>query len=223
MQPRNAPGEPADNHSLAECARFDPKAGKWELLPSLPAGRSSHDVVVAGDKLVVVGGWQMRGKGEKSAWHDTALVLDLAASKPEWKPIPQPFKRRALTAAAVGNRVYVLGGLSETGGDKRVDVLDLATGKWTTAPELPGADRVAFSPAACAVNGRLVVNTSEGPVYRLNTAGDGWEKVGEAVKKRLVARLIPFGRDAVLVVGGAGGGANVATLEVIRLAADRKG
>ena len=65
MQPRNAPGEPADNLSIADVARFDPKVGKWEALPPLPAGRSSHDVVVAGDKLVVVGGWQMKGKGQK--------------------------------------------------------------------------------------------------------------------------------------------------------------
>jgi N-acetylneuraminic acid mutarotase len=219
MQPRNAPGEPADNHSLAECARFDPKTGKWEALPALPAGRSSHDLVVAGDKLVVVGGWQMKGKGEKSAWHDTALVLDLAATKPEWKSIPQPFKRRALTAAAIGNKVYVIGGLGESGGDKGIDILDLATGKWTMGPELPGSDRVAFSPAACAVNGRLVVNTSAGPVLRLNDAGNGWEKVGEATAKRIVARLIPLGKDAVVLIGGASGGENVAALEVIKLAA----
>ena len=220
MQPRNAPGEPADNHSLAECARFDPKVGKWETLPELPAGRSSHDLVVAGDKLVVVGGWQMKGKGEKSVWHDTALVLDLGAAKPEWKSIPQPFQRRALTAAAVGTKVYVLGGLGSEGvGDKGVDVLDVTTGKWTTGPELPGSDRVAFSPAACVVNGRLVVNTSAGPVFRLNEAGTGWEKVGEATAKRMVARLIPLGADAVVLVGGASGGGNAAELEVIKLAA----
>jgi N-acetylneuraminic acid mutarotase len=218
MQPKNAPGEPADNHSLAECARFDPKVGKWEALPALPAGRSSHDVVVAGDTLVVVGGWQMKGKGASSVWHDTALVLDLGAAKPQWKSVPQPFKRRALTAAALGDKVYVLGGLGADGGDRRVDVLDVSTGKWSSGPAIPGGERVAFSPAACAVGGRLVVNTSEGPLYRLNTAGDGWEKVGEAAKKRIVARLVPLGTDRVVLVGGAGGGANVDAIEVIRLA-----
>jgi hypothetical protein len=100
-----------------------------------------------------------------------------------------------------------------------VDVLDVATGKWSTGPALPGPDRVGFSPAAAAVGGRLVVNTSSGPVYRLNEAGDGWEKVGEATTKRRVARLIPHGADAVILVGGAGGGENVAAVEVVRLAA----
>ena len=33
MQPRNRPGEKADNHSLTSCARFDPAVGRWEPLP----------------------------------------------------------------------------------------------------------------------------------------------------------------------------------------------
>ncbi|MBN9118749.1 MAG: hypothetical protein J0I06_06255 [Planctomycetes bacterium] len=222
MQPKNKPGEPSDNVSLAECARFDPKAGKWEQLPAMPAGRSSHDVVTVGDKLVVVGGWQMKGKGEKAVWHDTALVLDLAAAKPEWKSIPQPFKRRALTAAAVGTKVYVVAGLGAEGGDRRVDVLDVATGKWSEGPDLPGSDRVAFSPAACAVSGRLVANTSDGSVYRLTEKGDAWEKVGECAKKRIVARLIPFGADRVILLGGASGGGNADSLEVIALTKPEK-
>jgi N-acetylneuraminic acid mutarotase len=219
MQPRNDPGEPEDIHSLADCARFYPKTKKWEDLPSLPAGRSSIDVVVAGDKLVVVGGWHQRGKGEKFVWYDTVVVLDLAAAKPEWKSIPQPFKRRALTASAVGNKVYVIGGLTPEGTDPRVDVLDVTTGKWSTGPALPGKERAAFSPAATVVNGRIVVNTSDGPVFRLNEAGDGWEKVGEAATKRMVARLVPFNNDSVLLLGGVGGNANVATVEVVKLAA----
>ena len=69
-------------------------------------------------------------------------MLDLSAKEPEWKAIPQPFQRRALTAAAIGTKVYVLGGLGPDGGDKRVDILDTATGKWSEGPELPGGSRV---------------------------------------------------------------------------------
>ncbi|MDY3558021.1 hypothetical protein R5W23_000741 [Gemmata sp. JC673] len=219
MQPKNAPGEPSDNTSLAECARFDPKTGKWEEIAGLPAGRSSHDVVVAGDKLVVVGGWQMRGKGEKPVWHDTALVLDLTSAKPEWKSVPQPFKRRALTAAAVGNKVYVLAGLGAEGTDRKVDVLDVETGKWSTGPEFPGTDRTAFSPAACTAGGKLVMSTSSGALYRLTDAGDKWEKVGAAAKGRMVARLVPFGTDRVVLLGGASNSGNVDALEVLTVAA----
>ncbi|OWK35799.1 hypothetical protein [Fimbriiglobus ruber] len=219
MQPRNKPDEPADNLSVADCARFDPATKKWEPIAPLPAGRSSHDVVVAGDKLVVVGGWQMKGAGEQPVWHDTVQVLDLSANGGQWKAIPQPFKRRALTAAAVGSKVYVLAGMGEKGADSHVDILDVATGQWSAGPALPGKTGNAFSPAATVVDGRLVVNTSAGPVFRLTAGGDGWEKVGEVVTKRRVGRLVPYGTDAVVVLGGAGGGGNVAAVEEVRLAA----
>ena len=171
MQPRNKPGDPSDNHSLAACARFDPKTGKWEELPALPAGRSSHDVVVVGDKLVVVGGWQMKGKGETSAWPETVLILDLAAKELKWESVPQPFQRRALTATAIGSKVYVLGGLGADG--KPTDVFDVDTKKWTTVPALPGDGKkaMAFSPSAATVGGRVVVNMASGTMYRLNEKG----------------------------------------------------
>ena len=217
MQPRNAPGEASDNNSVTDVARFDPKVGKWETLPALPAGRSSHDVVVTGDKLVVVGGWNQKGKGQKAEWHETALVMDLAAKSPEWKAIPQPFKRRALTAAAIGSKVYVIAGLGEKASEPTVNVLDLDSGKWTSGPSIPG-EKVGFSPAAGVVGGRVIVNTFEGPIYRLSTAGNAWEKVGAAEHKRMVGRLVPFGADSVVLVGGADGTGNVAETEVIKLA-----
>lgn len=216
MTPRNAPGEPTDNVSVADVARFDPKTGRWEQLPPLPAPRSSHDLVADGDKLVAVGGWHSKGKGTTPEWHDTAVVLDLAAKEPKWQTLPQPFKRRALAAAAVGGKVYAVGGITPDGTDPRVDVLDLATGKWSEGPALPSGGRTAFAPSACVVGGKVVVNTSLGPVYRL--AGDTWEKVGLAETKRMVARLVPAGPDAVALLGGAAGGTNAASVEVIRLA-----
>ncbi len=219
MQPRNQPGEPADNYSLANCACFDPKTGKWADLPPLPAGRSSHDVVVVGDKLVVVGGWQMKGKGQKSVWHDTVAILDLAANEPKWESAPQPFQRRALTATAVGSKVYVLGGLGAEG--KPTDVFDVEMRKWTTAPALPidGKRAMAFSPAAASVGGRVVVCTASGAVYRLNDKADGWEKVGAAETPRIVARMIPLDPTTLLLVGGASpGGGMVAAVERVKLA-----
>ena len=222
MKPRNEPGQPADNVSVVEAARFDPKVGKWEPLPPLPAGRSSHDVVIAGDKLVVVGGWQSRGRGVNQVWHDTAVILDLAAKQLEWREIPQPFQRRALTAAAIGSKVYVLCGLdakAET--HNRVDVLDVATGEWTRGPDVPG-ERIGFSPAATVLDGRLVVSTSEGNLFRLTADGREWEKVGTSVTKRTVHRLVPNGKG-VLLVGGAipGRGGNVADIEGVTVGGKR--
>ncbi|MCS7271693.1 MAG: hypothetical protein NZ703_11485 [Gemmataceae bacterium] len=219
MQPRNAPGEAADNHSLNTTACYDPKAGTWEELPPLPAGRSSHDVVVAGDWLVVVGGWQLRGRGQAPVWHDTTLLVDLRQPSWKWESLPQPFQRRALAAVAIGHKVYVLGGLAPDGPDPRVDILDLTTRQWQRGPDLPGKDRNAFAPAACNLQDQVIIFTADGSLYRLGPQGKEWEKIGQAATKRLVARLLPWTERSVLLIGGAGSGQNHNSLEIISVPA----
>jgi YHS domain-containing protein len=219
MQSRNKLGEKGDSHSLAEVMAFDPKTMKWSSAPSLPSGRSSHDVTIAGEKLVVVGGWEMKGPDEKPVWHETVLILDTAAKDPHWESLPQPFKRRALTASALGNKVYVMGGLNDAGETiRKVSVLDLATGKWSDGPEIPGSEKAGFSPASTVVGGKLVLNTQDKSVYVLNDKGTAWEKVGNTVESRLVHRLVPAGKDAVIAIAGAGPkGSYYASLERVKL------
>lgn len=218
LQPRNGPDEPADNVSITDCSCFDPKTNKWLPIASLPAGRSSHDLVVAGDKLIVVGGWESKGKGNMPFWHETSLMLDLKDKDAKWESIPQPFKRRALTAAALGSKVYAICGMDENGAlINQVDVYDLVSKKWSIGPALPG-DKTGFSPAANIIQKKVIISTSEGLVFRLNESANGWEKVGTSNTKRIVHRLVPFGNNALLVGGAAPGGAgNFADLEVVTI------
>jgi YHS domain-containing protein len=216
MQPRNKPGEPADNHSLATCARYDPATRKWEALPDLPAGRSSHDAVVLGDRIVVVGGWRMTGAGTKPTWHDTALVLDLNDKPLRWRAIAQPFRRRALTAAAHDGKVFILGGLTDEGEmDLGVDVYDPKRGSWTTGPSLPGPIRNGFTPASCVAGGRLFVSTADGKVSRLSEKGNAWEEVGRLRQPRSVHRMVSADEELLVAVGGASRAGNVALTEAI--------
>jgi N-acetylneuraminic acid mutarotase len=214
MQPRNEPGDPADNHSLASVARFDPAAGRWEDLPDLPAGRSSHDAAVVGDTLVVVGGWRMGGAGKAPEWHDTALLLDLADPKAKWEAVPQPFQRRALSAAVAGGKVYAVAGLTADGGTAHeVNVFDPAARTWATAATLPGGRMNGFSPAAVAVGDTVYASPADGVVYRL--AGDAWEPAGKLATPRFVHRVVPIGGGRLLALGGASKGGNVAASEVV--------
>ena len=132
----------------------------------------------------------MRGKDAPRKWHTTALVLDLAAREPKWQEFKQPFKRRALAAAPQGGKLYVVGGLGMEKSTSEVNVYDPKAGKWTTAPDLPGASKHGFSPAACEAGGRLYVSTSDGQLHRLRADGKGWEPAGKT-GKRLVHRLVP--------------------------------
>lgn len=215
MQPHNKPGEPQDIRSVADVARFDPATGKWEALPPLPVPRSSHDVVVVGTTLVVVGGWTLKGK-EKTEWPDSIELLDLSAPALAWKRAPQPFKRRAMIAATVDGKVHVMGGFDERSQVVRGStVYDVASGAWSSGPDLPGGTMNGFGPAAAVLAGRLYVSVDDGGLYRLNGGESAWIKVGQAMP-RIVHRLVPD-RDRVLVLGGAASGKNSDLVEAIRV------
>lgn len=216
MQPRNKPGDPADNHSVATCACYDPKAKAWSALPDLPAGRSSHDAVVVGDKICVVGGWRMKGAGTKPEWHDTAVVLDLSAKSPRWEAIKQPFRRRALTASAHHGKVYVIAGMTEESKlELIVDIYDPVKNSWSSGKAVPGVIGNGFTPASCVAGGRLYVSTADGKVWRLTEKGDAWDEVATLRRPRFVHRMVAAGDELLLAVGGASRTGNVDLTEAI--------
>ena len=206
MTPRNKPGTPSETYSIADCARFDPDTKKWEELPPLPEPRSSHDVVVIGSKLIVVGGWALKGPAA-SQWADNLQILDLSKEKLEWKSVKEPFRRRALIATAHSGKMYVLGGFGEDAKIVReVAIYDPATDIWTKGPALPGTEVDAFAPASCIHQGSLYVSLGDGSLYRLDEAKQTWEKSGTSTP-RLAHRLASAG-NSILVIGGASKGSN---------------
>lgn len=221
MQPRNKPGDKADNHSLASCACYDPAARKWTALPDMPAGRSSHDAVVVGNRLFVVGGWCMQGS-KGSTWHETALVLDLSKTSLRWQSIPQPFRRRALGAAVVAGKIHVVGGLGAGGSGKQVEILDPATNKWTRGLDIPssGGRAMGFSPATCVLSGRLHFSGADGKIHRLDDSG--WQHVGTQAVRRLVHRMVPGPDGALIIVGGASRDDDARQVEEVRPVLNRR-
>lgn len=221
MEATNAPGQPESLRSVREVARFDPAAGRWEALPPLPEPRSSHDVVVVGDTLYVVGGWSMSGtsRGGESTWATTVLALDLAAASPAWTRRPQPFSRRALIATTQGTRIFVLGGIDASDKVQRtVNVFDTVAGTWSQAPDLPGATMNGFSPAACTVEGRVFVSVGDGGLHRLDPSGTTWQRMATATP-RIVHRMVSHDAE-ILLVGGAAKGANLDLIEVATASRD---
>jgi N-acetylneuraminic acid mutarotase len=203
MQPKNKPGEKADAASLSLVACFDPKANKWEELPNLPEGRSSHDAAVVGDTIVVAGGWKMNGESKESDWHTTALMLDLSKQPLKWEAVEQPFKRRALTMAGLDGKAYVIGGLLPDGKMERgVDVFDPEKKTWSKTAEIPDGAMNGFSPAACVCDGRLYLSPADGKIYRLSEKG-AWVEVAALKQARFVHRLVAIGKNEMLAVGGA--------------------
>jgi len=212
MDPRNEPGEPAENFSVASAACYDPATNIWTDLPPLPEPRSSHDVAVVGDTLYVVGGWNMLGHDGED-WCDTMLALDLTNPAAGWKTLPQPFVRRALIAAVDEDKIYVIGGFTENEeASRRVDIFDPATGSWATGPELPGEPLNGFAPAACTIAGLVHVSVADGSVHRLSQAGCHWEPVASVVP-RIVHRAVSDGDGHMVLVGGAANAENLDLVE----------
>lgn len=212
MDPRNAPGTPAENWSVATAACYDPATRAWADLPPLPRPRSSHDVAVVGGTLYVVGGWNMLGH-EGEQWCDTMLALDLAAPTSGWREIPQPFQRRALITAVDDGRLFVIGGFTEEEeASRRVDIFDPASGSWSRGPELPGDELNGFAPAACTVGGVIHVSMADGAVCALAPDGSHWEPVAR-VLPRIVHRAVADGPAHLLLVGGAARADNLDLVE----------
>lgn len=217
MTPQNPPDQPADIHSITDCARFDPATRTWEALPPLPGPRSSHDVVVIGSKLIATGGWNLRGS-EPMQWVDTIAVMDLDAPHLQWTTAPQPFTRRAITAAAYRGRMFVLGGLDEKGQIVLdVNIYDPRDGQWTKGPALPGGGIRGFSPATGVYEDNLYASLADGALCRLNEAAGKWDEAGKTSAR--MAHRMAASADGLWILGGAIDGHNLDLIETVRLSA----
>ena len=216
MQPQNSKAEKTDTRSQATCGVYDPAAGQWTDIEPLPEPRSSHDAVVLGGTLYVFGGWRLNGTDGKPEWHDHGWKLDLKAGDARWQKVDQPFRRRALTTAARGGKVFVIGGLNARGETEvTVNVFDPKADAWSEGPPLPGEKSNGFTPASAVVDGRLYVTPADGKLYRLTDKADGWTEVGHLAEKRFVARMVPGPGGRLVVLAGASPGALLASVETL--------
>ena len=217
MTAKNAPGEDADLHSTTEVAAYDPLIRQWSPLPDLPEVRSSHDAVVIGSKVYVAGGWKLAGdeptrESDQDAWHNTMLVMDLAAEKKEWTAVEQPFRTRALALAQADGKIYVMGGMtSENRMSNATHLYDTATGEWSKGPDMPG---MAFGCSAFHLNGRVYATTFQGALLSHAPGEEAWRSEGTMTFPRFFLRLLAVG-DELAAIGGTMRGGHVRNIEWI--------
>jgi hypothetical protein len=213
MNAHNSPEEEEDLHSVDEFSRFDPRSNEWRELAPLPEPRSSHDAVVLGDRLYVVGGWELDGPGHGD-WHYSAWSFDLTNPDGQWQPLTKPeFARRALAVAHWDGKIVALGGMTDGSEvSSQVDIYDPATREWTAGPELaagepdpdsPHGDISGFGISAWNLGGKLYVSGMSGVVYQLSDDGSAWLEVAELKTPRFFHRLLPGPDGSLLAVGGA--------------------
>jgi hypothetical protein len=212
LEIRNARGEAQDLHSIATVDVFDPATQTWEALPDLPETRSSHDAVIVGDRLVVLGGWQLGEGGPESAtWFEHGWSLDLADGDARWQHVEQPTVTRAHAAAATDTHLLWLGGMGENGRTPReAHVLDLESGEWGSAPRFPTRG---FGAAAVAIDGAFYASGSDTTIYRWQPGQEAWQPEGELLYSRFFHRLVDGGESGLIAVGGASGAHRIRAIE----------
>lgn len=214
MRANNLAGQPEDIRSLDEVASFSPEAQQWAPLIKLPNARSSHAAAVVGTTVYVVGGWQLSGSASSGTFADTMLALDLQSG---WRTLPQPFKKRALAAAALDGKLVTLGGIDESGNlSREVHVFDPGAG-WTRGPDFP-AD--AFGVAACSDGHTLYASARDGQIYALRD--DRWQPAAKLAFPRFFHQLVQVGPSKLLALGGISGmhaGPRIREVEEIDLTA----
>ncbi|MEY4551377.1 MAG: hypothetical protein RL685_7572, partial [Pseudomonadota bacterium] len=221
MRAMNSAGEAENLRSTTEVARFDPGSKTWTPLTDLPEPRSSHQAVIDGHTLYVVGGWALAGGSYDSTWSETLLSCDLSQPNCTWKSSPLPFKTRAMGAAVHHGKMYVVGGLTPEESTSKVWVGDLAAGTWAPGPALPDEN---LTPTAAVWGDQLFANGGDGNVYRLSSDGTSWQTAGALQFSRMFHQLVA-GDDGLWVVGGVPGkvrGARVRHVEHV-LAAQNAG
>lgn len=217
MAARNAKGEKQDLWSSETAARYDVADKKWYPLPKLPERRSSHDSIVIGDTLYVIGGWALKG-GSDLEWHNTYLTLDLTIADATWQKHEQPFERRALAVYAVASKLYAIGGMnSDEDITTEVSILDTATGKWSDGPKLPSDKLGGFGFAAVSHEGRLFASGAAGELLELRD--DAWVPIGKLAHPRFFHRLVPGGASQLIALGGESKDGKKTPPEVIKIPA----
>lgn len=188
--------------SIDSFAKFDPSSKTWTDLPPLPEPRSSHDAVVAGSTVYVVGGWTLDGEDDEN-WLETAYKMDLSKSELKWEAIAPPFEtRRAHSMATANGKIYLIGGMSE-GGEvlNAVEVYDIKTNKWDTATKFPCENRLAaFGNSSFGISNDVYCLAMDGVLRKLSSPESEWVDI-KTVTPRFFHRLVKIGGDLAIVGG----------------------
>jgi hypothetical protein len=124
---------------------YDPATDSWARLPDMPRARDHFQAVVVDGTLYAIGGRQ--GPLGSELGETDAYGLDDGVWRRGLAPIPTP--RGGFAAAALGGRIYVIGGETPGGALGTVEAYDIRTDTWRTADPMPTA-RHGIQAAVCA-------------------------------------------------------------------------
>jgi N-acetylneuraminic acid mutarotase len=147
---------------------YDPATDKWTKKKNMALSSHHNALTELNGKIYFFGGFVLPASGP-AAWQPIDNAFEYDPATDSWKALaPMPSKRGAAGAAAVGGKLYVIGGASMLAGSKEtaihparvhravgtVEEYDPATNTWRARSEMPTArNHLSIG----AVNGKIYV------------------------------------------------------------------
>ena len=134
---------------------YNPATDKWTQKADMPTPRRWHTSSAVNGKIYVFGGITLverRGKKIQKTLARVEVYHPAADAWEQRKDAPL-FPRANMAIAALGGKIYVIGGISNAGAGERVlEAYDPATDTWVRGPDLIERRR---DPSGGAVNGKI--------------------------------------------------------------------
>ena len=179
--------------------RFPGENTRWFERTRLPSPREFASAAAVGDQIFLIG-----GVVNTEATGDV-LIYDLKSNVWTLAPTPKPTAVGIASAAGIGPRVYVSGGmLSNDTPTNHFEVLDTATGMWTTLAALP---LPLAGHASAALGDRVYVFGGYSPAglneytYEYDPNANAWQRRAALPTPRGLAAAAALG-NRIYVVGG---------------------
>ena len=174
-----------------------PATNTWRALPRLPIALNHAVAAGVGKRLYVAGGY-----GENPRFSRATFVYDGR----RWKRLAtMPGPRAAAGSAIVGGKWYVAGGVTPGAFAGTMLVLDLKTGRWSTAPGPTPREHLAVTAAKgkiYALAGRQGGYDTNLSTFEVYTPATGrWEKLPPVPESRGGTGLAAVG-SLLVSVGG---------------------
>lgn len=149
---RTPPESPAASSEVAArmAGGFHTRDSAWVTLAPMPTARNAFGIAAVNGKIYVAGGWGYTGpdtQGVQSVLEVYDPMADAWTTK-----APMPTARNALAAAAVGGKIYAIGGWTGTENTPKVERYDPATDTWSEVSPMNAAKS---GLAAAAVGGKI--------------------------------------------------------------------
>jgi N-acetylneuraminic acid mutarotase len=181
---------------------YDPALDEWRTAAPLPIAVHHAVAAVVDGRLFVIGGFT----GGRVRWSALGTVFEYEPARNAWRGRAQmPTPRGALAVAAVGGRLYALGGSTDRVTNAH-EVYEVASDRWTPANSMPTARdhlaAVGFEGRVWALGGReSFLGTQYANVEIYDPTTDSW-RTGTPLPRGRGGLAAAVLADRIFVFGG---------------------